>query len=214
MKVRRKEDLIDRINQDFAWRQKELTNLRNDILTASEKKLPTYLRSGTVLLYAHWEGFIKNAAECYLAYVRSHGLRLNELDSAFLALALKQKLKTFESTSKSTIHVQWINYIFSSLEDKAQLTDENVIKTGSNLNYRILREILTTIGIDCSSFELKEKLIDLQLLNYRNTIAHGQFLLIDKSEYSTLHTEVTTMLSEIKDKIQNAAVLEKFRKTP
>lgn len=212
MKIRSKEDLSDHLNSDLAWRKKELINLRNNIQISKPKNLPTSIRAGTVLLYAHWEGFIKNAAESYLSYVKSHRLKLNELDTCFLALAIKQKISDFESTSKSTKHVEFIDYILSPLEERARISEENVIKTNSNLNFSTLRELLTTVGIDCTPFELKENLIDGKLLNYRNTIAHGQHLLIDKNEYDILHTEILILIMSIKNQIENAVVLEKFRK--
>lgn len=212
MKIRTKESLSDFLDSDLAWRKKELTNLRNNIRTSKDKSLPTSLRAGTVLLYAHWEGFVKNAAETYLVYVKSHKLKINELDKCFLALAIKQKINEFDSTSKSTKHIQFIDYVLSPLDERAKINEENVIKTNSNLNFSTLKELLTTIGIDCTPYELKENLIDEKLLNYRNTIAHGQHLLVDKDEYDILHSEVLNMIIEIKNQIQNAVTLEKFKK--
>jgi len=212
MKIRTKGELLDYLDSDLAWRKKELTNLHLDIQTAPPKRIPSSIRAGTVLLYAHWEGFTKAAAEKYLLYVKSKKLKLNELDNCFLALAVKQKMSSFKSSSKSTMHVKFIEYIFSPLEDRAQINEKNVIKTNSNLNFSTLQEILTTIGIDCTSFELKENLIDSKLLYYRNNIAHGQELLIEKPEYEIIHNEVLAMLIEINNRIQNAAILEKYKK--
>lgn len=98
------------------------------------------------------------------------------------------------------------------MSDRARIDDENTISTNSNLNYSTLREVLTTIGIDCSSFELKENLIDAQLLNFRNNIAHGQELQISKGEYELLHHEIFNMIVEINNRIQNAAVTQAFKK--
>ena len=66
MKLRTVENLIDFLNEDIAWRKKELSSLKNNILQANVKLRLTAIRAGVVLLYAHWEGFIKRSAEAYL----------------------------------------------------------------------------------------------------------------------------------------------------
>lgn len=213
MKIRTKEQLCDLISGDLGWRKKELTTLLNEVKTAKSKRLPTALRSGIVLLYAHWEGFIKFAAESYLNFVQYRKLKLNELDTCFLSVAIKQKIKQFEDTSKATSHVQFVDFLFNKLDERAKINTSDVIKTNSNLNYSTLRELLTTIGIDCTQFELKENLIDSQLLNYRNSIAHGQELLLDSDEYLVIHDEIFKMLNEISNLIQNAATMDLYKKS-
>ena len=77
MKIKSKEELIDNLTADLAWRKKELTTLYNNVETANSKNLPTALRCASVLLYAHWEGFVKNSAESYLTYIKFQKLNLN-----------------------------------------------------------------------------------------------------------------------------------------
>jgi hypothetical protein len=214
MKVRTKEELQDCLTADLGWRKKELSNLYNDVITANPKKLPTALRCAVVLLYAHWEGFVKNAAEFYLAYIKYQKLNLNEVNANILALSLKQKIKEFNATNKATYHVQFVEYFKNNLSERAIFSESNCIKTGSNLNSTILEEIMATIGIDIANYELKSNLIDSKLLNYRNTIAHGNYLPINKTEYEFLHIEILGMLDNILNDITNASVLEKFKANP
>jgi hypothetical protein len=211
MKIRTKEELQDCLSDDLSWRKKELSNLHNDVKTASPKKLPTSLRCAVVLLYAHWEGFIKNASEYYLTYVKFQKLNLDEVNNNILALSLKQKIREFDSTNKATYHVQFVQYFKNNLGDKAIFSETDSIRTGSNLNSVILKEIMATIGIEISPYELKSNLIDSQLLNYRNTIAHGNYLPVDKSEYENMHAEVLSMLTQFYNDISNACVMDKFK---
>lgn len=211
MKIRSKEELQDCLTNDLAWRKKELSNLLNDVNTASPKKLPTSLRCAVVLLYAHWEGYIKNAASYYLIYIKSLKLNLNEVNKNILALTLKQKIREFNTTNKATYHVQFVDYFTNNLGEQVNFSVSDSIKTSSNLSSNILEEILATIGIAFTKYELKANLIDGQLLNYRNTIAHGNNLPVDKAEYLTLHSEIIEMLNYISTDITNATVLEKFR---
>jgi hypothetical protein len=212
MKIRSKEELIDSLTNDLGWRKKELTTLFNNVQTANPKNLPTALRCAVVLLYAHWEGFIKNSAEYYLSYIKFQGLNLNQVNSNILALSLKQKLTEFRETNKATLHVKFVEYFQNNLNDKAVFSDTDTIKTQSNLSSSILKEVLATIGIDIANYELKSNLIDKQLLNKRNNIAHGTQPPIDKEEYKILHAEIVAMLDNIYTDISNCVVLDKFKK--
>jgi hypothetical protein len=211
MKIRTKNDLQDFLASDLSWRKKELTNLHNDVRTANVKKLPTSLRCAVVLLYAHWEGFIKNAAEAYLTYIKFQKLKLNEVNDNILALSLKQKIKEFSETNKATKHVEFVTFFKNNLNEKAQFSETDSIKTKSNLNSEILAEIFATIGISSIPYSLKANMIDAQLLNYRNTIAHGSQLIIDIKEYNLLHIEIISMLDNISTDISNACVLDHFK---
>jgi hypothetical protein len=213
MKIRSKEELIDYLTADLAWRKKELTTLYNNVETANPKNLPTALRCASVLLYAHWEGFVKNSAESYLTYIKFQKLNLNQVNSNILALSLKQKMTEFSMTNKATMHVQFVDFFQNNLNDKASFSETESIKTQSNLNSIILKEIFATIGLDITNYDLKSNLIDKQLLKYRNDIAHGNQPPLNKQEYEVLHGEIIGMLDNIYIDISNSAVLDKFKKT-
>jgi len=211
MKVRSIEQLIDLLDKDLSWRKKELTFLKNNINSQSGH-FKTYLRSGILLLYAHWEGYVKKSCESYLSYVKFRKLKYNELAENFVALCIKQELTEFEQTDKSTKHCQVVDFLLNKLDQRANIPLENVIKTGSNLNSNILREILTSIGIDYSDYELKNNLLDSILLKNRNSIAHGEFVELDDVEFSELHREIIFIMDDLKTKLSNAAVLKEYMK--
>jgi MAE_28990/MAE_18760-like HEPN len=100
MKVRSVEQLDDLLAEDLAWRKRELTTLEFAIRRARTHEMAPLTRSGIALLYAHWEGYIKGSATLYLAFVASKRLRLEELSSHILAVALRSKLRTLEGASK------------------------------------------------------------------------------------------------------------------
>ncbi len=212
MKIRTAEEFHDVVNNDFAWRRKELSKLLTDVESAKLNQLPTALRAGVVLLYAHWEGFVKNIAEYYLNYIDFQKHKYSDLKECFVAISLKNQIKSFVDSNKTTIHTQCVDFILNKSESRASIPYKDFIKTGSNLNSEVLRQILTSIGIDYSSYETKSKIIDKILLNNRNTIAHGNYLEIDKSAYIILHTEITNVLSDLKNKICNAVLLKEFIK--
>lgn len=212
MKIRSKEELIDILQEDLGWRKKELTSLRNNVLTSNPKNLSTALRCAVVMLYAHWEGFIKNSAESYLIYIKFQKLNLNQVNSNILALSLKQKISEFKETSKATLHVKFVDYFQNNLNEMAIFSETDSIKTQSNLSSSILKEIFATIGLNITYFELKSNLIDKQLLKNRNNIAHGNQPPVNKEEFENLHLEIVGMLDRIYDDISNAAMLAEYKK--
>jgi hypothetical protein len=214
MKIRSKEELVDRLTADLGWRKKELTTLYNSVMTSNTKNLNTALRCAVVMLYAHWEGFIKNSAESYLSYVRFQGLNLNQVNSNILALSLKQKLIEFTQTNKATLHVEFVTYFKNNLTEKAKFSETDSIKTQSNLSSLILKEIFASIGLDITHYELKSNLIDKQLVANRNNIAHGNQPPIDRAEYENLHLEIVSLLDRIFTDISNSAVLEQYKAIP
>ncbi len=120
MKIRTKENFIDALDNEIAWRIKELSYLKGNV----KSDLPyfkTHLRTGIVLLYAHWEGFIKNSCELYLMYLKSLRLKYKELSENIIALALKNSLLAFEQTNKSTVHCQMVNFILNNLDERASI---------------------------------------------------------------------------------------------
>jgi hypothetical protein len=212
MKIKSQEDLGDYLDNEIAWRKRELSTLKSNVEKSRDKLEGTAIRSGILLLYAHWEGFFKRAAEGYLEYVISKRLKYKALAHNFIAIALKQQLETFEQTNKATVHHQLIAFLFENQDERAHIRKDNVIKTQSNLNSVILKEMMTAIGLDFAPYETKSKLIDEQLLNYRNSVAHGEHQDVDKAEYLVLHEEVRKMMDHFKTDIQNAALMARFQK--
>jgi hypothetical protein len=121
MKIRTLEQLSDCIANDLAWRKKELSALKGLIQsssTSSASKQRVLLRSGSTILYAHWEGFIKFAASKYLEYIAMQKLRYEELSSNFVALSFKKQLETASTTKKATVFTEAIDFIRSQLNGK------------------------------------------------------------------------------------------------
>lgn len=207
MKLKTAEQLSDRLSRDLAWRKKELSEVKSLIETKSfsDSKHKALVRSGICLLYAHWEGFIKLAANSYLEYVRVQKLRYKELTSNFLALAMKEKLKEVKKTNKPSLYIPVCDFFLDELNQRCLLPKE-AISTASNLSSEIFQEITRTLGINFSTYSTKSVLIDTKLLKTRNEIAHGEYSIFDREEYVELHTEVIILLDLFRTDIENAAI--------
>lgn len=212
MSIRTAEQLSDRLATDLAWRKKELSEMKSliEAKNVSDQRHKVLVRSGVCILYSHWEGFVKLAANSYLEYVISKKLTYQELSSNFLALAMKEKLKEAKETHKPSLYIPVCEFFLSELNQRCILP-KDVISTASNLSSEILKEITYILGIDFSVYSTKSVLIDTKLLKTRNEIAHGNYSVFDRDEYLELHREIIGMLDRFRTEIENAAIQEKFR---
>jgi len=212
MSIRTAEQLIDRLATDLVWRKKELSEMKSliEAKNVSPQRHKALVRSGVCILYSHWEGFVKLAANSYLEYVISKKLTYQELSSNFLALAMKEKLKDAKETNKPSLYIPVCKFFISELNQRCILP-KNAISTASNLSSEILKEITYILGIDFSIYSTKSVLIDTKLLKTRNEIAHGNDSVFDRDEYLELHGEVIGMLDLFRNQIENAAIQQNFR---
>jgi hypothetical protein len=54
------EELEEALQKDLAWRKKEVSDLW---LICQEKNIEVILKSFLLILYAHWEGYIKQSSK-------------------------------------------------------------------------------------------------------------------------------------------------------
>ncbi|NJM19986.1 MAG: hypothetical protein HC836_17050 [Richelia sp. RM2_1_2] len=206
MKLRTAEQLSDKLSNELAWRKKELSEVKSLVETKfSLSKHNALIRSGICLIYAHWEGFVKLAANSYLEYVRLQKLDYKDLANNFLALAMKERLNQAKETNKPSLYIPVCDFFLNELDQRCELP-KDVISTASNLSSEILKEITHSLGIDFSPYSTKSILIDTKLLKTRNEIAHGEYSIFDKEEYIELHAEIITMLDIFRNQIENAAI--------
>jgi MAE_28990/MAE_18760-like HEPN len=212
MSIRSLEDLSDSLSSDLAWRKKELSDLKALIETRSfsPSKHRALLRSGVTILYAHWEGFVKKAACSYLEFVSMQRLPYKELSSNFIALAMKVRLSEAVKTNKATIFTGVAEFFLTELDQRSSIPYKDTIKTGSNLSSANFKEIICVLGLDYSAYEMKQVLIDEKLLARRNSIAHGEYLLLDLSDYLELHSQVIGMIELLRNQIDNCAALKQY----
>ena len=72
---------------------------------------------------------------------------------------------------------------------------------------------MCVVGIEDAEYISKGPIIDERLVKNRNSIAHGQGVLIDQDEYDELHEIVIQMLDLFRNHIENAAVRGTYKRT-
>ena len=206
-RIRSLEDLNAFLDGELAWRKKELTALNFLIGRSRTHEKHVLLRAAVCLLYAHWEGFIKNAATGYVCFVVAQRLRLDELAPNFLALGLLSNIPNIQRGQYNirTVRRELTGILTSGLSGRFSIRCESVIPTDSNLNTEMLNTILEIVGLDPSAYVGKKGIIDQKLLMTRNSVTHGERLEIDGNDYGYLHSTVIDLIDYFRTDLENAA---------
>lgn len=204
------EALEDAISDETAWRKHELTTARKLVQQSTGSTQIANLRSGVLILYAHWEGWVKNVAQLYVRYVNSQSATYSQLSAAFLGNALKVKISAIDEASTPTIHNQFALFLMEGLAGRARLS-EDLVQTQSNLSSKVLFDVVERLGLPRrSEYSTRANMIDEELVNRRNTIAHGQFLELKVGDFLALHGDVLSLLQLFTDDVKNAASTNAF----
>ena len=209
MSVRTSEELTGRLAEDLVWRKKELTVLRKLVSTASVDRKDVLIRSLVAILYAHWEGFLKNAAESYLEYVKTRRLPYSELASHFLAYALLSRVRTAAEQRNLGDMIEVVRLLRGDVSEQSRISTDGI--DSGNLSSRVLRSLTTALGLDYSPFESKAVLIDERLLRNRNRIAHGEYLVLDAEDALSLASEILSLMEHFRDEVENAVALSQYK---
>jgi hypothetical protein len=213
MSIRTPEQLSDAVSADLIWRKKELAAVRFFVDSGSlaPDRQKVLMRSSMALLYAHWEGFIKTASRAYVEFVQFQRQRYDELATNFVALGARGILSRASATAKLAVHMELVEFFTNRFTERAQLPYREGISTKWNLSAEVFREINDSLGFDYRKYETKDHLIDVRLLKARNSIAHGEYLLIDVDDYRQVSEQVIEMMNSFRTDIDNAVVLRRYR---
>lgn len=104
MRIRSLDQLVQFLDDELAWRKKELTTLKFMLGKSRKRESVLLLRAALCVLYAHWEGFVKAAATSYVSFVSTRGLRYRDLTPNFVALGLRREISEAGLSNLPTVH--------------------------------------------------------------------------------------------------------------
>ena len=173
--------VLDTLTNDLDWRETEIASMRLLLLSGSISPCQhtVLLRAAWAMLYAHYEGFCKNALATFFDAATGTGVLNSDLPKPTKALALGatfrrlRKLPDFEFIDELEI--------FSPTYLKATPEFPDV-DTQSNLWPNVLIDLLESA--DLCSDKVKEHKAKLStLVARRNNIAHGENNIISEFAY-------------------------------
>jgi HEPN superfamily RiboL-PSP-like protein len=209
------DELQNALTDDLTWRLREIAAMQSVIQRSSITERRTLLRAALVLLYAHWEGYVKVASLNYLRFVAGRRRRYKQLSSNFVYLANYTVLRRLEGQRRSVRDkIRIVEEIVASVEGVNKDMHANRVDTQSNLSTDTMREICATIGLSSHVFDAEEALIDKLLLARRNHIAHGEDVSITPEELHDLSTKVLDLMRQFRTQVENSAISEEYLKAP
>lgn len=157
------------LTDDLAWRKSEINRLFQIAEIPSEEENErvhtAILKSLTLLIYSHWEGYVKRSALAYLEFIVKQEIVLSDLTSNFHVISLKKSIKkvanahpqngkndiNISEVLRHLVEVEEIKtrkfFIKTNFNNPDKQKDNSVIDTGSNLNKKNYKKILETIGV-------------------------------------------------------------------
>jgi hypothetical protein len=211
------EDLGDSLDTSLAWRRAEMHSLKSEIaliapVSANAPRSRALRRSAVALLYAHWEGYTKDACQAYLDFVARRRLKFGELNDSFVLLGARRAAISVGGGDPGA-EAKLIELVRGGSEMRAVIARAGVVNTKSNLRHDVLVDILRSLGLPCDVFQLKAALIDRSLCDLRNDIAHGRDACPTSAEFADLHDEVLGMMVDVQNLVISAAASGRYRYT-
>jgi len=218
MKIKSKENFLDVIQAERAWRRKELTNLKSLIHQSRESHNKTLVRAGVLLLYSHWEGYVKKVCETFFHYMNFKSHKYSALKPNFWAVGIANEFNGNFPQKKFDSYIKTVNFILDkSNELKFRIDVSSRVDTKSNLTTDVLVDLLNMLGVESEHFTNNRYYIDSKLLKYRNAIAHGERtennpdLSIDEDEFNEIYARVNNLIDHFESIVCNHIEMETYK---
>jgi len=204
-------EFSDFLDEEFAWRLKEIADIKSAIKGVELTSQKSIIRAGVPILYAHWEGFVKICSETLVNYIDRQGIILRRLRPCYIVFGVKKLISELQNSNNALNNIEVVNFFLNNLDSRADLSVSGELSTGSNLSSIVFERIATSIGVDAGRYETKYVLIDTSLVNRRNKIAHGDYLDLDSASFADLANEVIGLLRSFRIDIENIVTTESFK---
>lgn len=216
MKPRSILELQDFLDKALVYRKRELSFIHLAVSATGEESTAGHLmRAAVPILYAHWEGYLRDAAIAYLNFVFSQLDRGDDYQRRYIAVAFKHSFAEAGKSRKARVHADFLESLLESLKSPIIANAEAVVDADSNLSSKVLEDLLFSVGVTIDQYwSTSFKIVDYQLLKKRNEIAHGELVKVDPKEYADLYIFVLESLERYKTSLEHNASEECFRRSP
>ncbi|CAK8722505.1 MAG: hypothetical protein CDV28_13917 [Candidatus Electronema aureum] len=215
MKIRAAQELINFLSERKQNRKRELISLSQDLSPPKGHPTAHTCKAAVVLAYAHWEGFVKEAAQAYVNLVAHKSKRLDALALSFQALVFRQELLAAQSaTRRIQQHLSLTKRFTDDITSSCKIDHDRAIDTESNLNAEVFENICLSVGLDYQTYWAVHGHRMDDLVANRCAIAHGEMSTPEDKYAREAVNFVIKAIDQFSTDIENAATLEQYlRKT-
>ena len=222
-------DMRATLEAELLWRQNEYAFFKNLMCNLdSEEEREKYRKSLILILYSHFEGFIKISLLSYIQYINSLELCRKQVNSSLIVASMRKEFVAYDNLDRkckvfskdlpddSKLHrysrrIDLIDQMDDFLSVSLNV-DDNVIDTESNLWYIVLKKNLYKIGIPIDIFSDYESDIN-RLVNRRNSIAHGNIRSgVTEHEFKEIENNTLSTINAVIRVLYDYANNRKFEK--
>lgn len=201
--------LDEKLDRELAWRKKEVLSLSLQAESTEGEIQRALLRAAWVMLYAHWEGFIKSSTEIYVKFVNRKQIECKHLLCNFAILLFKKEIEELSVTGQNKRARVIYEKILSAQDVFIKLYEE--IDTKSNLGGDMFDNILSLLAIEDDFYTSKIHLIN-DLVKTRNEIAHGQGSTITIARFLDMRNSILEIMTYYNQNLCDFYVDEKYKK--
>lgn len=146
-------------------------------------------------IYAHWERFVVESFKSLITYLNNEQLNKKSVINELYTFSLQKVLKPLAGKQSFEQSYQFVEKFVKEF-DKELYIEPSLLTANSNLNYKQMTIIFSKFGMNNCVEKYKSDIN--QLVNQRNSIAHGENgIIIEKNHVSNK----IAMLQEIFDMI-------------
>jgi hypothetical protein len=158
-----------------------------------------------VFSYAHWEGFVKDAAQAYIAFAMYPAPALRALTACFQALVSRSVLLEAAAAKKKIgHHLEVVKRFTDRIDEAVRLDPGKAIDTESNLQWEVFANICDSIGVDLARWSAYGPFMN-EMFVQRCAIAHGSLVPVPDEYANETLTKALEFIDWFKADVTNAA---------
>jgi len=199
------------VTEDFTWRVRELSDLKQVIRLSGNSYAPVARKAGLALIYAHWEGYVVFVAAAYLTYIAKRKPVLARLMPSLHAVSLTGHIQEWQRQRDSIgLRLKMVE-IFRSMEaQQFKKVPHGAINAGGNLNFERFSDICRVMMIDAATIITDKEYLDNEIVGVRNRIAHGGNIIVDDDRLSKASDFVLSSMRTFRTDIENCVLSRTF----
>ena len=197
--------LSDDLTRGFNWRLREIHQLRTAISDVADLDKGSVARASFVLLYAHWEGFIKRSTELFFNYIIRLNKPVHELHVGAKVVCLRREIVhalTYGNKTNKQI-VALLQIVAESGNKKLTKRHAAHMVQSANMTFSEFADTCILFGIESSEFDEYQDLIDKILVHKRHQIAHGAYLHVGSEDFVSTSDDVIAVMRRFRNQIEN-----------
>jgi len=157
-------DAVDRRRGEITQVRRVVAQFKGTILeqTAAIMAIP--------MLYAHWEGFVKESVELYIEFLERQSMTPIDADPTIFAFAMKKHLNRIVQSGSVANMAAFAEWALRASTCSVFFEDKSV-ETRSNLSFENLEDLCAPLRIDVAGLKFQSRKINA-LVHKRNNVAH------------------------------------------